>query len=237
MNLLRLIFLLVAAMFLSLLLQSQTNDSITIIPMATAKPDSGTQGTITTPVMKAAPIKQDNFWRRIVVGGNLGFQFGTVTGINISPEVKIRIVDQLYGGVGIIYQYYHYKDWYYDMKNNDYIDFSSNIWGGRVFARYYLAGFFDNWVGNFFVHAEYEYLCYTSAFVYDPNGDFLDPYYNTYSKGKEVIEINSIFLGGGYRQPISRRAFVDFLILFNLNDTPYSPYTNPVFRLGVGVGL
>jgi hypothetical protein len=55
--------------------------------------------------------------------------------------------------------------------------------------------------------------------------------------GKEKVEINSLFVGGGYRQPISNRVAMDLLILFNLNDSYNSPYSNPIFRLGVGVGL
>ena len=45
------------------------------------------------------------------------------------------------------------------------------------------------------------------------------------------------FVGGGYRQLISNRTFIDFLILFDINNTLYSPYSNPIFRIGVGVNL
>jgi hypothetical protein len=55
--------------------------------------------------------------------------------------------------------------------------------------------------------------------------------------GSQMIELNSIFVGGGYRQPVSNRVAIDLLILFNLNDSYNSPYSNPIFRLGVGVGL
>jgi hypothetical protein len=58
-----------------------------------------------------------------------------------------------------------------------------------------------------------------------------------YIPGKDIVEFNSIFVGGGYRQPIGNRVSMDLLILFNLNDSYNSPYSNPIFRLGVGVGL
>ena len=187
------------------------------------------------PVKPAIP--RDNFWRRISVGGNLGFQFGTITGIMISPEIRVRTFDQLYIGVGFTYQYFRYKNYYWDVKNNQYLDFTSNVYGGRFYLRYYLRSIFNNWLGNFFAHAEYEYLAYIEPFHYDPVGTIIDPYNNTLSPGKTTISYNSVLVGGGYAQPIGGRVFMDILILFNLNNTYYSPYSNPVFRIGVGVGL
>jgi hypothetical protein len=190
------------------------------------------------PTLSAKPRNQDNFWRRVNIGGNLGFQFGTITGITVSPEVAIRTVDQLYVGFRFIYQYYYYRDCLYDRSTGQWIDYSSNLFGGGVFLRYYLSSLFDNMLGNFFAHTEYEYQYYTQPFVEDPNGMIEDPYSGmTFSRGKQGIEINSIFIGGGYRQKAGGRVFIDLLILFNLNDSYYSPYTNPVFRIGIGAGL
>ncbi|HTX88827.1 MAG TPA: hypothetical protein VMC08_07560 [Bacteroidales bacterium] len=179
--------------------------------------------------------KKDKFWHRVSVGGNLGFQFGSVAGIVITPEVKVRIVDQLYGGLGFTYEYNHFKNYYYDTKSQQYLDFNLNIFGGRIFFRYYLASIFNNFLGNIFAHVEYEYLTYTWPYVVDNNGNIVD-YTNTvkYSKGRQVIEVNSLFVGAGYKQPLSNKVYLDLLILFNLNETYYSPYSNPLFRLGFG---
>ena len=49
--------------------------------------------------------KKKDFWNRVSVGGNFGLQFGTVTAIDVSPEVMIRVVDQLHLGVGFSYDY------------------------------------------------------------------------------------------------------------------------------------
>ena len=186
---------------------------------------------------QANPIKKSDFWSRIIVGGNLGFQFGDVAGVNVSPEAAIRLVDQLYGGLGFTYQYSSYKNYYFDTKNNQYLNFTMNVYGGKIFFRYYLSSIFDNFLGNLFVHTEYEYLTYTRPYTYNPTGSILDPYANAYSPGKERIEVNSLFVGGGYHQPIGGRVFMDLLILYNLNDSYNSPYSNPVFRVGFGVGL
>jgi len=182
-------------------------------------------------------IPKDNFWRRVAVGGNVGFQFGSVTGITVSPEIRIRTFDQLYMGVGFTYQYFLFRDYYYDIKNNQTIDFSSNVFGGRFYLRYYLRSIFSSWLGNIFAHAEYEYMAYLQPFHYDPFGMIIDPYNNRLAPGQTTVSYNSVLVGAGYSQPVGGRVFMDILILFNLNDTYYSPYSNPVFRLGVGVGL
>lgn len=182
--------------------------------------------------------KPKDFWHRISVGGNLGFQFGSVSGIIISPEVMVRIVDQLYGGLGFTYEYNKFRNYYFDTTNNQYLNFTLNIYGGRIFCRYYLSSIFDNFLGNLFVHAEYEYLTYTRPYVYDPTGSIIDPFTGlSYSRGKQIIEVNSLFIGGGYRQPVGGRVFLDLMILYNLNDSYDSPYSNPLFRVGFGVGL
>jgi len=191
----------------------------------------------TIPSLSSKPGNPDNFWRRVSVGGNLGFQLGNVTGITVAPEVAVRTVDNLYVGLRFTYQYYSYKNYFWDDKNNQYLSYKSNVYGGGIFLRYYLTSLFDSFLGNLFAHVEYEYLYYTRPYTYDPAGYIFDPYLNTYSPGNQVVEFNSIFVGGGYRQPIANRISIDFMVLFNLNDSYQSPYSNPIFRLGVGVGL
>jgi len=54
--------------------------------------------------------------------------------------------------------------------------------------------------------------------------------------GKSRRWVPGLFLGGGiYRQ--MGMTFLHVGILFNVLDTQYSPYTNPVIRIGFGVGL
>lgn len=184
---------------------------------------------------------EGSFWHRMTVGGYLSLQFGSITAISVSPEVSIRIVNQLYGGLGFTYQYVNFKDYFWDNKNKSYLDFRSNVYGGRIFFRYYLRSLFDNFLGNFFAHAEYEYLNYTSPYTPvaygDPAGTIWDPGGGQYKPGKQSVGINSLFVGGGYSQPIAGRVYLDLLLLFNLNESYNSPYSNPVFRMGVGVGL
>jgi hypothetical protein len=201
--------------------RSQNADSIVVISSTSVQKDTAAYSSPKARKIQAA-ARPDNFWRRVSVGGWLSFQFGTITGISVSPEVKVRAVNQLYPGAGFIYQYALYRDFYVDPVTRQTVDYSSSIIGARFFLRYYLSGLVDNFLGNFFAHTEYEYLSYVG---------------HTENYVDQVENINSIFVGGGYKQPISSRAFFDLLILFNLNDTPNSPYTNPVFRFGFGIGL
>lgn len=184
--------------------------------------------------------KKKEFWHRFSVGGNLGLQFGTVTAVMISPEVTFRAVDQLYFGLGFSYEYIWYKDYFYDTRQRQYLDFTRNIWGGRIFSRYYLRSIFSNEIlGNLFAHLEYEYLTYKMPYVAvaPGQGDIIDPFLYYYKPGNEIKEINSIFVGGGYQQPLGKRFFMDILVLYNLNDTYDSPYSNPIIRIGFGSGL
>jgi hypothetical protein len=194
---------------------------------------------IIAPAQQSEKHKSSDFWHRVSVGGYIGLQVGSVTGIVVSPDASIRIVDQLYGGVGFTYQYYWYKNYYtdYNIHPPQYLNYSTSVYGGRIFFRYYLRSLFDNFLGNIFAHTEYEYLYYIRPYKFDPNGNILDPYLNRFSLGKDIVEINSLFVGGGYEQPVGGRAYIDIMILFNLNDTYNSPYSNPVFRIGFGIGL
>jgi len=85
-------------------------------------------------------------------------------------------------------------------------------YGVSVFARYI---FFK----GLFAQAEYEALSYD------------------YGHESGRMWVNSLFIGAGYFMNMGGRGFASFAILFNVLDNEYSPYTNPVFRIGFGVGF
>lgn len=142
--------------------------------------------------------------KRIVVGSGFGFQFGTITVIDLSPEIGYKIMNNLTAGVGFSYQYY---------KDSRYVPtYESDIIGGSVFARYYV-------YRDIFAHAEYQMLKY----------DYMD-----WSSGnEEEVTADGILIGGGYRQWIGKNVFSNLTILFNINESLYYPYTSPIFRVGV----
>lgn len=91
--------------------------------------------------------------------------------------------------------------------------YQTNIFGGRLFAQYII-------LENFVAHAEYELLN-------------MDIFIN------EIVRdnIHSLFIGGGYRGSMGGNSFVSLLILYNINESEFSPYQNPQIRAGFGIGL
>jgi len=101
--------------------------------------------------------------------------------------------------------------WYFEDSRPG-IEFNTTILGGRSFAQHDI-------YENIFAHLELELL----------NGEF--------ALQSETRTITSIFIGGGYRAMIGERSFFNALLLYNINDSVYSPYQNPVIRVGFGFGI
>lgn len=142
---------------------------------------------------------------KLIVGGNIGLQFGNITLIEASPRIGYMLRPNLQLGLSGRYIYYEEKTIFGTFKNN--------IFGGGIFSQYYF-------LENFIAHVEYEVLNLD---------DYKPPF--------ERTNIQSVFVGGGYRSMVSDRAFFNLLLLYNLNETYNSPYTNPIIRIGFGLGL
>ena len=158
------------------------------------------------PTTLAAPAAKAPFWDHVFTGGNIGLQFGSQTIIELAPILGYKITDKFAMGVGFKYLYYKFKDSYYN--------YSTNIYGGSVFARHTI-------VENLYAHAEVEVL----------NMEVPELYRYTRKN------VTSVFLGGGYRQMLGERASANILLLYNVNESVYSPYRNPVLRIGFGIGI
>ncbi|MCF8234323.1 MAG: hypothetical protein K9G67_05260 [Bacteroidales bacterium] len=145
---------------------------------------------------------------RFVYGGGFGLQFGTVTLIEVSPMIGYKVTERFVPGIGFSYTYY--KD------NRFEPDYETNIFGGSIFARYYV-------LTDLFAQAEYQKLSYER--MYWP---LLE---------KERISVDSYLIGGGYRQWIGRSFAATIIVLYNLNESLDSPYSNPIFRIGFQAGF
>ena len=148
--------------------------------------------------------------QRLYFGGNFGLQFGDQTVVDINPLVGYRLTEKLSVGVSATYIYYKFTDPYHF-----YPSYSTNIYGGSVFTRYYF-------LENIFAHVEGEVL----------NLDAFDINYIL-----KRINVFSLYVGGGYRQPLGERSSLNLLLLYNLNDDRNSPYQNPIIRVGFGFGI
>ncbi|MDP2721201.1 MAG: hypothetical protein Q8O72_00475 [Bacteroidales bacterium] len=149
---------------------------------------------------------------RWFVGGMLGGSFSSYGGsFEIAPIVGYKVTPEFAVGTRLTYIYSSYKSQYSSTRYN------LNDYGASLFARYQFYKYF-------FGQAEYEAL----SLEMPPRP--LEP---------SRILLNSLFVGGGIIQPLGGRGFATVAILFNLLENEYSNYvySNPIIRVGFGVGL
>ena len=155
-----------------------------------------------------APKDFDNFKDRLYFGGNVGAWFGPTTYINASPLVGCKINKEFSIGAGIVYNYFS--------QTNSYgRKFTSTVYGGNIFARYLI---FEN---------AFAQVCWDRLSV----PDFFSSVKNS------RVWVDNILLGGGYRQAFSERGSFVAAIFYNINQSPLSPYPNPIIQVGFNVGL
>lgn len=158
-----------------------------------------------------APQAGESFGDKVYFGGNFGLQFGDQTLIDINPLVGYRLTEKLSVGLTVTYIYLRVKDPY-----NYYPTYSTNIYGGSVFTRYFL-------LENIFGHVE---------------GEVLNLEAPDYVRQRFVRKnVFGFYVGGGYRQPMGERSSLNILLLYNLNQDRFSPYQNPIIRIGFGFGI
>lgn len=161
-------------------------------------------------------IEDDSdFWDRVYIGGNLGLQFGSITSVEVSPLAGYRFSNTFSAGFGVTYQYFKAD---YVNGFGQKIDYETNIYGGRLFAR-------KNVTQQIFAHAEYESL----------NLEF----YNPLADQKLRQWVPALFIGGGLFQPVGSRAGFNVMVLYNvMHDDLKSPYNSPlVVRAGITAGF
>jgi hypothetical protein len=162
-----------------------------------------------TPFNQNPPTQKEfsSFKERLFFGGNVGGWFGATTYINLSPLIGCKITKQFSLGGGVTYNYYSI-----DYNNKKY---TSTIYGGNGFARYLV-------LENLFAQVGWDRLSVP---------DFTSPI------AKSRAWVDNILLGGGYQQQFSKNGSFVAAIFYNINQTPLSPYQNPIIQIGFNVGL
>src|SRR4051812_11010862 len=86
---------------------------------------------------------KDRFVDHLFFGGILGLQFATdQTYVEVAPMIGYRISDRLSAGLNLKYIYYK-------VQPDNYIAYSTNVYGGGPFARFFI-------YEGLFTHFEYE---------------------------------------------------------------------------------
>ncbi|MCH2046289.1 MAG: hypothetical protein MK212_19400 [Saprospiraceae bacterium] len=157
-----------------------------------------------------SPSPSQSFRDRVYFGGGLGLSFGTVTSVNVNPLVGYKFTDKLSGGVILQYQYTKVDD--------GIVDYTSNNYGGSLFARY-------RFIEQLYGHVEYSNVNY-------------DLFYNNGESAGRVW-VPMLLVGGGYVSQIGSRSTIFLQILFDVLQNQYSPYQSgqPIYSMGIGVGF
>lgn len=157
------------------------------------------------PKTKSATKSGGFDWDRVTIGGGFGMTFGDYTIIEVSPTFGYFLTDEFLVGIGGNYTYYEDKIY----------NFSTSLYGGRLFAEYIFADL------PFVAHAELEVLNVE---------DFSD---------RSRVNIINPYVGGGIKQNIGGRSYFYIIALWNLNETPesYALQANPIIRGGIAIGL
>jgi hypothetical protein len=153
------------------------------------------------------PKPFEKFKDRLYFGGTVGAWFGQTTYVNLSPIIGVKINEKFSVGGGVIYNYY--SQIYIGKK------YVSTIYGGSAFARYFV-------LENLFAQVGWDRLS-----VPDYTTGLID----------SRAWIDNILVGGGYRQQFSDNGTVVAMIFYNINQSPLSPYQNPIIQIGFNIGL
>ncbi len=144
---------------------------------------------------------------RIYFGGNIGASFGTTTYISVQPLIGFKLTPKFSLGAGVTYNYYSIN--YYGTR------YVSTIYGTNLFARYMI-------LENLFAQVGWDKLS-------------VPDYSSSISGSRRWVD--NILVGGGYRQKFSDRASFVAAIFYNVNQSIYSPYANPIIQIGFNIGL
>jgi hypothetical protein len=157
---------------------------------------------------EAPPLKD-----RLFYGGSFSLSLGTLTNIEIAPVIGIWALPRIAVAVGPTYWFYKYRE------------DQTNIYGGRTYVEWVFLRGMEKFIPlgantSLFLHCEDEMLS-------------LDSYYwrNVVYKPNRFI-VNTVLAGGGLSQQLGRRSSLNIMVLWVLDDSGYSLYSNPVIRLG-----
>lgn len=165
------------------------------------------------------------FSDKIFYGGSIGLLFGTVTRVDILPQVGIWIIPQCAIGVG---GRYTFRKENYSIIGSESKPFKAHIWGVSGFTqimpfRDLDKAFHIGIHGGPIFQGEWEGLYLDKGLVNPSLSE---------NNGKGWVHL--VLAGVGYRFPLGDKAALNLLAMWNLVDSRYSPYSsNPMLRISI----
>ena len=152
----------------------------------------------------AAPRKDRSFWHppwrdRITFGGNFQLWFGNPTFVLLTPTIGYRAVDNLFVGIGGVYNYT-------SVNFGQYGRFRQSIFGGHSYARYVIAE-------SYFAQVQFDLLRQPDWYTMEPD---------------DKVWVDYLLVGGGFRQQLGPNAALLTSIMYNLTPHPFSIYPGRV---------
>ncbi|RPI44367.1 MAG: hypothetical protein EHM46_02960 [Bacteroidetes bacterium] len=146
---------------------------------------------------------------------------GDRTYIDLAPQMGYHFFDRFSAGTGPHYFFLSQRAVFYHPES-----FQTHGYGWKVFTKFALITHAEeflpiNLFSDLFVHAEYEALSLEKARFYAP----------TYPDEGRFI-YHGFLVGGGIAQRVGIYNSISIMILWDLNESSRSPYTNPEFRFG-----
>ena len=163
-----------------------------------------------------------NYKGKFFIAPDFGLIIGNSTQIEVSPVLGYYFTDRFSVAAGFKYEYYKLTRYYSD-------NFETNIFGPRLYVRYSVIKNLGDILPvqsniEILAHAEFESLSLERKYFMNPtlDGRF---WYNT------------VLIGGGISQIASPRIKFNAIILWDVDTSTLSPFTNPIFRIGIQIML
>jgi hypothetical protein len=163
---------------------------------------------------------------RLIVGGGLnGIYTSGFLSAGISPIVGYRLTKNWSAGVGLGYQYTQEAIARNPVTNKlSYVKW--NVIYPSIWTRYFV-------FRNIFADVTFEY-----DFISERYPMYFNYSTNKYETVKTKLQTPCLLVGAGFKQPLGGRVFVFGQIMYDVLQTPYSPYEGRVFpRFGIVAGL